>query len=405
MSGDRPWGAEGSGVPDAAPPSDPASAPPTPVSVPPTPGYGPPGGYWSGQGYAPPTGQPAAGIPPAPSWAGQGYQSPAGYWAAPGTPPQFAAGPPGPPAYWTTTPPPPLSDQPPPRRPPSRRGWLVALLMVVGLVLAGLVTTLGVPHLAALQAPGRKHSPAATPTSSASAKPTASPKPSSSPTPTMPSDPKAVLRKNPVYALAAPAKCPSQHIPASAAAFRTQVKALVSCENSAWKKALAGGPVAFAKPRVTFYGTSTKSPCGQLGTTFPAAYCTSDRTLYFSTAAYSQGRYYRLAVAQFVMHEYAHHIQELAGIFDASWAMDEGESVTTRRIELQAHCMAHYQLTHSSLGFGYRDRADAEFQFSYTTDAKGHGSTTAERYWGRRGLAAGTIGACNTWKVKASRVK
>ena len=154
-----------------------------------------------------------------------------------------------------------------------------------------------------------------------------------------------------------------------------------------------------------FYDTSSKSPCGKLGTRFPASYCTSNKTLYFSSAAYQQGRYFRLSVAHFAIHEYAHHVQELAGVFDSLWSLEESSAVTNRRVELQAHCMAHYGLTHSGLGFGSRDRADAEFQFDFTDDPKGHGSAAAERYWGRRGLAAETVGACNTWKVKAARVK
>ena len=221
----------------------------------------------------------------------------------------------------------------------------------------------------------------------------------------MPTDPEVLLHRNPVYAIAVPARCPEQRPPSTRAAFRSQVRALVACANVAWKKALAKTPVAFAKPRVSFYGSSTPSPCGRLGDAFPAAYCSADRTLYFATAAYRQGRYYRLAVAQFVMHEYAHHVQELTGIFGSSRSVQEQAAVTSRRIELQAHCMAQYHLTHSGLDFGGQDRADAEYQFGYTNDAAGHGSVKAERHWGRRGLAAATIGACNTWKVKASKVR
>jgi len=274
---------------------------------------------------------------------------------------------------------------------------------VVGLVLLGLVAVLVIPSLTDLEVPGRTPSGTARPTPSGSS--TTPGTPSASPTPTMPSDPKDVLKKNPIYALKVPARCGSQSIPASAAAFRTQVKALVNCENVAWKKALASTPVKFAKPKITFYGTRTNSPCGKLGSTFPAAYCSANRTLYFSTASYQQGRYFRLAVAEFAMHEYAHHVQELADILSSSWAMDESSSATSRRIELQAHCMAHYQMTHSGMGYSSADRSDLEYQFGYTNDSSGHGSTTAQRYWGRRGLSGGTIGACNTWSVKPRLVR
>ena len=221
----------------------------------------------------------------------------------------------------------------------------------------------------------------------------------------MPSDPLDVLKKYPVHALKVPARCPGQSMPGSPAAFRKQVGKLVDCANAAWKKALAPTAIEFSKPKVKFYSSSAKSPCGKLGTTFPASYCTGDSTLYFSQQSYVQGRYFRLSVAGFVMHEYAHHVQHLAGIFDAADAMDESRAVTTRRIELQAHCMAHYALRVSGVGYGSPDRRELEYQWRHTSDAAGHGSAKAEAYWGRRGLDGKTIGACNTWTAKASRVK
>ncbi|MFZ0529577.1 MAG: neutral zinc metallopeptidase [Propionicimonas sp.] len=253
---------------------------------------------------------------------------------------------------------------------------------------------------------GRLPLPGLHPTATTSPKPgststTAGPEPS----PTMPTKPADVLKKNPIYALKVPASCPAQTAPGSSAAFRKQVKALVSCQNKAWKKALAGTAIKFSAPKIEHYSGSTRSPCGTLGTNFPASYCTADHTLYFSKAAFAQGQYYRLAVAEFVIHEYAHHVQSLADIFENTDALDESRASISRRIELQAHCMAQYGLTHSDLGFTAADRADLEYQFGYTSDATGHGSPKAERYWGRRGLAAAKIGSCNTWKAKPAQVK
>jgi hypothetical protein len=285
---------------------------------------------------------------------------------------------------------------------------VVALVTVAAVLVVSLIAALAVPMLT--QLPNRHGGPA---TPSARGVPTGKPSssqspgssPTSTPTATMPSTPTDVLKKNPVYALKVPARCPYQAMPDSQTAFRKQVGKLVDCENAAWKKALAPTAVEFSKPKVKFYSTSAKSPCGKLGTTFPASYCTGDSTLYFSLQSYVQGRYFRLSVAQFVMHEYAHHVQNLAGIFESSDVMDEPFAVTTRRIELQAHCMAHYALRVSGLGYTAIDNREIEFQWGYTTDPNGHGSTKAEAFWGRRGLNAKTIGACNTWTVKASRVK
>jgi len=378
--------------------------------------------------WAPPQGDPIAPAPPAfppftpvgPAYPQPGYPQPGPYWQQPGAYPgaQGFAGqqggygwqqPGGPPGHWTAAPPQPLTGFPPPARPPQGgRTWVVALVTVAAVLVVSLIAALAIPLLT--QLPNR-HGGSATPSAGGAptAKPSGSPSPGSSPTTkptaTMPSNPMDVLKKNPVYALRVPAKCAYQSMPGSQSAFRKQVGKLVDCENAAWKKALAPTAVEFSKPKVKFYSTSAKSPCGKLGTTFPASYCTGDSTLYFSLQSYVQGRYFRLSVAQFVMHEYAHHVQNLAGIFESSDVMDETSAVITRRIELQAHCMAHYALRVSGLGYTAADNREIEYQWGYTTDPTGHGSTKAEAFWGRRGLNAKTIAACNTWTVKASRVK
>lgn len=374
-----------SSVPGPWPPPDPAHGPPAPQPFPP----GQPAAYPGPQGFP---GQPGA-------------FGPATYGSMP---------PPGPPTHWTTAPPQPLAGDPWNRQPQRRgHGWLVALITVSVVVVVSLIAAFVVPVLTHLT--GRTGGPTPAPTRTAGSRPSAttSPKPTPSsttspgkkPTPTMPTAPLDVLRKNPIYALKVPAKCAYQATPASQAAFRKQVRKLVGCENVAWQKALAGTAVTFAKPAVKFYSKSTVSPCGKLGTNFPASYCTGDSTLYFSAASYLQGRYFRLSVAGFVMHEYAHHVQKLAGIFGATSAMKESASAISRRIELQAHCMAHYQLTVSGVGYNSLDSRQIEYQWDFTNDPKGHGSTAAERYWGQRGLDGKSIGACNTWSAKAGRVK
>ena len=440
MNTDRPVGGPGD---DAPLPTSDVTAEPTQVipqleptvSIPaalPQDGFAAGNSWASGPGtWAPPQGDPVAAAPPsfppfipnAQVYPPQPYQQPGPYWPQqPGTYPgaQGFVGQPGgygwqppsaPPGHWTTAPPQPLTGFPPPAQPPQRgRGWVVALATLAAVVVVSLIAALAVPLLAQLQnRHGGSNSPSTPASGAPTTKPSASPSPGSSPTSkptaTMPSSALDVLKKNPVYALKVPAKCPYQSMPGSQAAFRRQVGRLVDCENAAWKKALAPTAVAFSKPKVKFYSSSAKSPCGKLGTTFPASYCTGDSTLYFSLQSYVQGRYFRLSVAEFVMHEYAHHVQNLAGIFSATDATDESSAVTTRRIELQAHCMAHYALRVSGVGYNSADDREIQYQWGYTNDQSGHGSTKAEAYWGRRGLDGKTIGACNTWTVKASRVK
>lgn len=302
--------------------------------------------------------------------------------------------------------------------PPKRRTGVTVAYSVVGVLVAAMVAGLVLPAISQLPLFAPVQSPTATPSpvaaspaatagSATSSGPATSAPPSSTPSAkaTTPTSPVKILKQNPLYTLKVPASCPKQSIPSSSSAFRSQVKGLVACLNKSWRKALAKTDVEFSKPKIKFYKTSIETACSTLGSNFPAAYCTGDNTLYFSSSAYKQGGYYRLAVAQFVMHEYGHHVQWLTGIFENSRALDESSNKTSRRIELQAHCMAHYQLTHSKVDFDGLDRVDVEYQFDYTNDPSGHGSTKAERYWGERGLDGKSMNACNTWKVPASKVK
>ena len=271
-------------------------------------------------------------------------------------------------------------------RPAGHRGWLLALTAVLA---AGAAS-------AVLAKPAGELPWPVGPTST---------RPSASATATLAPRPTDVLKKNAIYALKVTGTCPSQRTPTSWQRFQTQVRALVDCENKAWAKALGRTSITFGKPQIRFYAKATDSACGHLESSFPASYCSADNTLYFSRASYQQGRYYRLSVSEFVFHEYAHHIQSLAGIFEASLAAKESDDVTERRIELQAHCVAHYRLTHAGLRFTSADRADIEYQLGYASDTKGHGSAKAGHRWGEAGLAGKNIGACNTWTAKASLVK
>lgn len=383
---------------------------PAAPSTPPDPGWTPPATTepWTApDGVVPPWPGPAeyrypstpAGYPYQASVAGPPPSDPSVGYAPPSYPPPNYP-PPGYPYPGYATPQQPMAgrrfapDGYGPLAPaPKRRGvggWVLASATVIaaGAITGVMATPIGT--LPTLTGP--------TPTRTSAS-------PSASTTPTPAPKPDDLLKKSAIYSLTVTGACPNQRIPSSWKAFQTQVKALVDCENSAWSKSLAKTSIAFTKPKVKFYVKTTNTPCGSIDTTFPASYCSGDQTLYFSRASYQQGRYYRLSVAEFVFHEYSHHVQELAGIFEASLTLKEDEDVTERRIELQAHCMAHYRLTHSGLRFNSDDRDDIEYQLGYSADAKGHGSAKAGRYWGEAGLYGKNIGACNTWKAKASLVK
>jgi predicted metalloprotease len=225
----------------------------------------------------------------------------------------------------------------------------------------------------------------------------ARPTPTATQTPATTVDPLAVLQRNELYRLSVRPSCPEQRLPGNEAAFQAQVLALVACLDTVWETAFRGTSVTFSAPAVVFYGESLLTVCGTLGSEFPAMYCPLNSTLYFSAEASRESWYYRLATTEVSFHEYSHHLQRLAGIDDALLMVPETMRGLRRRVELQAHCLAMYQLANSDIGITRQDHADLEYQFAWSADVEGHGSARARTLWGRRGLRARTPGACNTW--------
>jgi predicted metalloprotease len=214
-----------------------------------------------------------------------------------------------------------------------------------------------------------------------------------------------VLERNPVYTVSVRPSCPPQREPADEAAYQAQVRALVACLDEAWARALLPTEVGFSAPSVAFYGESLLTVCGLLGVEFPAMYCPLDSTLYFSAESWRESSYYRLATAELAFHEYAHHVQRLAGVYDVLLAASDTVRGLQRRVELQALCLAMYELASSDIGLSATDVSDLEYQFAWPGDVEGHGSTRAKTRWGRRGLGARTAGACNTWTATGDEVR
>ena len=105
------------------------------------------------------------------------------------------------------------------------------------------------------------------------------------------------------------------------------MKALVDCENRPGPGAERISGVTFVAPTVVLLH-STKSPAAA-EQRVPSDYCTGDRTLYFSRAAYLRvvtiGRPSRSSSCS------TPTVQELVSIFDSSDALAELAAVTTRR--------------------------------------------------------------------------
>lgn len=274
---------------------------------------------------------------------------------------------------------------PQPHRPPGPGKFLVVVLVLVGLVAAGLQT---LPVFdTALTEPAA--SPAATQTGTVTSG-------------IRPGDP---LTDSKLYPLRVSGSCPAVQKVTTRDAYEKQVAALLDCLERIFRPLIDQAHGEFSTAKHRFYGRTASSPCGTERDAY-AFYCTRDATLYFSDQVFEDARYGRLTVADVVIHEYSHHVQDMMSMFEAADRLREDPAITTRREELQVFCWTYYVFaTVPSFALTADDYSYFRDVWDHTDDPEGHGSVKAQQYWGARGLAATNLGACNTWSVPAARVR
>ncbi|MFT4296326.1 MAG: neutral zinc metallopeptidase [Micropruina sp.] len=273
----------------------------------------------------------------------------------------------------------------PPRRPAGPGRFAVVLLLLVGLVIAGLQTMpmFGTAPVEPTSRTPARSSTAATPSS-------------------RPGDP---LTDSALYPLRVGGSCPASSAVSNREAYTKQVGELLNCLEGIFRPLIEQAGGDFSTVRHTFYARSTDSPCGRETEAY-AFYCTDNDTIYFSDQVYKDSEYGRLVLADVVIHEYGHHMQDMMGMFDAAERLSESRAVTTRREELQVFCWTYYVFAAlPSFKLTVDDHSYFRDVWNHTDDAEGHGSVKAQQYWGARGLEADNLGACNTWAVPAERVR
>lgn len=280
----------------------------------------------------------------------------------------------------------------PPPRPHAGAGrFLVVVMLLVGLVVAGLQTL----PIVGTAPPNPAPSPHRSPSVSASA---------STPAGTS-SEPGDRLSDSRLYPLGATGSCPEIRTVTSRDAYTKQVSALLGCLETIFEPLIEQADGTFSRVQHRFYGRSTSSPCGASKNAY-AFYCEQNTTIYLSDQVYDNARYARLVVADVVIHEYGHHVQSMMGMFAAAEDVDEGRATIVRREELQVFCWTYYVFAAlPSFELTIDDHNYFREVWDHTDDPEGHGSVKAQQYWGARGLAGTSLGACNTWSVPADRVR
>lgn len=240
------------------------------------------------------------------------------------------------------------------------------------------------------------------------------------------SETRARLQRNPIYATGVMPRmnCRAPRPSMRPAAMHRFLHAVTNCLDRAWAAKFAQANALFLKPNRIYYARGGRGPCG----TYPAPgaaayYCPANRGMYIGLShviEYSgQVDPARNHVPYLALlgHEYAHHVQSMAGIKGAWWwevskASRSVRDAYSRRHELQAQCLSGIfnRSVRSSLGINaYRWQETLRIDYGRGDDQnnlglRDHGSGRNFAAWLHHGYRYGRIAYCNTWLAKASDV-
>lgn len=198
--------------------------------------------------------------------------------------------------------------------------------------------------------------------------------------------------------------CPPAQTISTEAEHQELVRQQWHCVHAAWVPLYERKGWSTVEPAIEFFpGTGTASECGYLEA--PAFYCSAESgTVYFGAGHVEMAMKWDLSINEMVNHEYAHHVQSLAGITTAKVALPQTNEIE-RRAELQATCLSATMTRNSeTIDFDQSDWDSWQERLESMIIDGIHGSRESILYWGTRGLYAETWGDCNTWAVDPEQV-
>lgn len=216
----------------------------------------------------------------------------------------------------------------------------------------------------------------------------------------------ATLLLNPLDEFAVPdlSGCPAAATVATMTQFEDQARAQLRCVQDAWRPILEENGFDAEDISVTFYrGDRASTPCGDIDC--PAVYCAVDGGgMWIGEASLDTATWFALGVKGVVNHEYAHHLQSVAGVLAAKERVGSSAE-STRRVELQANCLAYAMIAHDDAVSEYLDLySSSDPLLGSLIDDDVHGSSDSVAAWASTGLGAVTIGDCNTWLAAGETV-
>ncbi|PKK15683.1 MAG: hypothetical protein BUE48_003250 [Thermomonospora sp. CIF 1] len=205
--------------------------------------------------------------------------------------------------------------------------------------------------------------------------------------------------------------------------MRHFMETLTQCLDRSWQRQFAAAGMPFRRPERVFWDSPGRGPCGSYPSPGTAAfYCPENNTMYVGlrhiveTAGGEPVSHYAV-YARVIAHEYGHHVQEQAGILAYGHqrmeaASDADRAEISRRIELQAQCLAGLFLgaerrtlpmtraQYAAMIADVRGRGDDR----QSDGQRDHGSGRNYAGWVVKGYRGGSVSACNTWTVPSADV-
>jgi uncharacterized protein len=192
-----------------------------------------------------------------------------------------------------------------------------------------------------------------------------------------------------------------------------------------WNQVFAEGGETYQPPVLVLFSGTVQSACGFAQAAMGPFYCPADRKVYIDLSFYDdlKNRFNApgdFAQAYVIAHEVGHHIQNLLGISGQVQAERqrvsevEGNGLSVR-LELQADCLAGVWANRADRARQILEQGDLEEALNaasaigddrlqqqsrgyVTPDSFTHGSAEQRMRWFRRGLEAGQVNACDTFK-------
>lgn len=203
------------------------------------------------------------------------------------------------------------------------------------------------------------------------------------------------------------------------------VSVVLADTEDTWHEIFRRNGSQYREPKLVLFSGAVDSACGFAQSAMGPFYCPADEKVYLDLIFFKdlKSRFQApgdFAQAYVIAHEVGHHVQTLTGIsqkvHDARRQFPEAKANALLVLqELQADCFAGLWAHHAdrtrriveqgdideALGAANAigdDRLQMQTQGHVVPDSFTHGTSAQRVQWFKRGLSAGTLDACNTFK-------